>query len=320
VADIVPSSSEQQATWGWFAQDHGALTLPTIKAATRSHTYNWGDDPNTAQSPVNSAKIDLTNVTVAAPFTITLLALDHADSHIEPGSKMVGLWQFSAAELQFDSAALTFRYDAVLAASIGLDENELSVFRYDDGSWSPLASTIDLDNHRVSATTDHFSLFAVGDIETVSLPGDANRDGVVDDKDASILGAHWQMADGATWADGDFNADERVDDQDAAILAADWGRRIREVLPGDANDDGIVDDKDASILGSNWMTEWGATWEMGDFNKDQKVDDKDAAIFAAHWHETVENTPSVPEPLPLVLIRCLLATCVLRWVWHRRPA
>ena len=58
---------------------------------------------------------------------------------------------------------------------------------------------------------------------TPDLLGDANNDGVVNDVDASILGAHWHMQSGATWADGDFNNDQKVDDRDAAILAAHWG-------------------------------------------------------------------------------------------------
>ncbi|MCX7429237.1 MAG: PEP-CTERM sorting domain-containing protein [Planctomycetia bacterium] len=51
--------------------------------------------------------------------------------------------------------------------------------------------------------------------------GDANADGVVDDKDASILGANW-MAGGAMWGMGDFNGDHMVNDKDAAIMAAHW--------------------------------------------------------------------------------------------------
>jgi hypothetical protein len=50
--------------------------------------------------------------------------------------------------------------------------------------------------------------------------GDANRDGKVDDLDASILGANWQRTGGATWDQGDFNQDGNVNDIDAAILAA----------------------------------------------------------------------------------------------------
>jgi hypothetical protein len=53
------------------------------------------------------------------------------------------------------------------------------------------------------------------------LPGDANADDVVDDKDASILGANW-MASDVGWVEGDFNHDRLVNDADAAILAAHW--------------------------------------------------------------------------------------------------
>jgi hypothetical protein len=53
------------------------------------------------------------------------------------------------------------------------------------------------------------------------LPGDANNDGYIDDKDASILGSHW-LASGANWSMGDFNKDGQVNDKDAAILAAHW--------------------------------------------------------------------------------------------------
>ena len=44
----------------------------------------------------------------------------------------------------------------------------------------------------------------------------------MDDKDASILGANWMKATGATWKQGDFNWDGAVNDKDAAILAANW--------------------------------------------------------------------------------------------------
>jgi hypothetical protein len=52
--------------------------------------------------------------------------------------------------------------------------------------------------------------------------GDANIDGAVNDLDASILGANWQLGAGATWGMGDFNGDHMVNDKDAAIMAAHW--------------------------------------------------------------------------------------------------
>jgi hypothetical protein len=57
------------------------------------------------------------------------------------------------------------------------------------------------------------------------LPGDANRDGVVNDIDASIVGAHW-MSSGADWMSGDFNFDGLVNDMDAVILAAHWQQSL----------------------------------------------------------------------------------------------
>ncbi|MEA1951663.1 MAG: PEP-CTERM sorting domain-containing protein, partial [Planctomycetota bacterium] len=53
------------------------------------------------------------------------------------------------------------------------------------------------------------------------MPGDANRDGVVDDADAAILAGNWQGT-GKTWSEGDFNGDGNVDDVDATLLAANW--------------------------------------------------------------------------------------------------
>jgi len=54
------------------------------------------------------------------------------------------------------------------------------------------------------------------------LPGDANRDGVVDAADAAILAAHWLATSEVGWREGDFNRDGRVNDLDASILAANW--------------------------------------------------------------------------------------------------
>ena len=53
------------------------------------------------------------------------------------------------------------------------------------------------------------------------IPGDANKDGVVNDLDATILADNWQSTS-ANWFMGDFNADGTVDDVDATILATNW--------------------------------------------------------------------------------------------------
>ncbi len=59
-------------------------------------------------------------------------------------------------------------------------------------------------------------------VGSMSIVGDVNGDGMVDDVDAAMLAEHWQTQSGGTWQMGDFNGDGRVDDQDATLLAANW--------------------------------------------------------------------------------------------------
>ena len=51
-------------------------------------------------------------------------------------------------------------------------------------------------------------------------PGDANRDGDVDDDDLSLLLANWGRDAG--WEGGDSNGDDTVDDNDLSLLIANW--------------------------------------------------------------------------------------------------
>ena len=50
--------------------------------------------------------------------------------------------------------------------------------------------------------------------------GDATLDGVVDDRDVTIVGATYGMTSGATWALGDFDYDGDVDDGDVTLVSA----------------------------------------------------------------------------------------------------
>ena len=66
--------------------------------------------------------------------------------------------------------------------------------------------------------------------ELPGLPGDANRDGTVDDRDAAILAAHWSKV-GAVWGEGDFSGDGLVDDRDASILGSHWLQTAEAAAP-----------------------------------------------------------------------------------------
>jgi hypothetical protein len=62
-----------------------------------------------------------------------------------------------------------------------------------------------------------------------SIPGDANKDGVVDVGDLGILAANYGTTTGATWSQGDFNGDGKVDVGDLGILAANYGANTSRV-------------------------------------------------------------------------------------------
>ena len=113
--------------------------------------------------------------------------------------------------------------------AINMGSNALAV----DAQGNPLVRDLDGRPRMIYDSVD------IGAYE-FGLVGDANADYVVDDTDASILGAHWRQQAGATWADGDFNSDGKVDDRDAAILAAHWGQEIEMAAPAEGAGAGTV--------------------------------------------------------------------------------
>jgi hypothetical protein len=87
-------------------------------------------------------------------------------------------------------------------------------------------------------------------------PGDANGDGVVDDEDASILGAHWRQIGGVGWAEGDFNRDGNVNDADAAILAAHWGEGVGEESVPEPGSLALL--VGVAVMGMVYLRRWNA--------------------------------------------------------------
>ncbi len=63
------------------------------------------------------------------------------------------------------------------------------------------------------------------------LPGDANKDNIIDHIDAAIICQNWlKETKSPTWGRGDFNADCIVDDKDAALMAANWTQSTQQIL------------------------------------------------------------------------------------------
>ena len=108
---------------------------------------------------------------------------------------------------------------------------------FDVLDWSTLAGMFDevtLPDLGNGLQWDTSSLYISGTLGIVASSftlGDANRDGLVDDADATILASHWHQTSGANWFDGDFNGDGVVNDVDASILAAHWHEGAESFTP-----------------------------------------------------------------------------------------
>ncbi len=149
-----------------------------------------------------------------------------------------GQWQFVAVTLAGDGTSTVQYYNngniveivgftdragypdwtAADLFSIGQEWDSSSATNFFDG-W--------IDDMRIYDTAltqyqiEKIYLSAIPELVADPAPGDANRDGVVNAADATILAANWQSTS-ASWAQGDFNGDGNVDDADATLLAANW--------------------------------------------------------------------------------------------------
>ncbi|HBO43663.1 MAG TPA: hypothetical protein DD670_06980, partial [Planctomycetaceae bacterium] len=121
----------------------------------------------------------------------------------------------------------------------------------------------------------------------VTVPGDANLDGTVNQADAAILAGNWGVPLPACVPPGDANLDRVVDKNDAEILSRNWGRSGVGWEQGDFSGDNTVNAVDAAILAANWGARVGMWWMDGDFDGDHIVGPADAAILAAHFGMTL---------------------------------
>ena len=130
-------------------------------------------------------------------------------------------------------------------------------------------------------------------------PGDADKDGDVDDDDLSLMLANWGEETHCGF--GEFDGAPPVGDNDLSLLLANWTTPPPVCAPGDANGDGAVDDDDLSLLLANWGSET-ATCEQGEFTGTLPVDDNDLSLLLANWTGLLAEPAGVPEPMTIMLL------------------
>ena len=156
----VENSLDNTADNGWYAINKGQLVLPDV-TVSGTQSYNWGEaSADTSIDLVNSVRIDF--VDGSGSLTGKLLAADRID--VPAGlEKVIGVWNFSGVTLT--SAVLSFRYDDALAATQGLNAENLAVYQVVNGGWRLVTDSVDDVNKIIktrSATT--LSTFAVAKV------------------------------------------------------------------------------------------------------------------------------------------------------------
>jgi RNA polymerase sigma factor (sigma-70 family) len=137
---------------GWFARDGARLALPRIPVIAGTGTYTWGESESDDKIDlVNAARLTLQDVPKDGFLEICLLALDRGGIPPLPqGHHFIGIWQMGMFSLSEDEATgmyhsspmdpagidLTVRYDDGLAHQLGLDENVLKLWKYQNGQWT----------------------------------------------------------------------------------------------------------------------------------------------------------------------------------------
>ncbi|MBN2217352.1 MAG: autotransporter-associated beta strand repeat-containing protein [Pirellulales bacterium] len=219
----------------------------TLKATGDSSDFFTIVDPGITPTATLTLKVqaggavidtDTYNVTISNP-----LAED-------AGSTGGGLTKLGEGTLTLTSSGHSYTGDTVVSAGT-LSTTDAAMM--DDGAdlWIAMGAVMDLDftgtdtigklylNGSAQATgtwgatgsgaahVDDVYFSGLGMVlvtqSAVQIPGDADRNGVVDEADATRLAENWGVQTGATWDMGDFNGDYKVDAADAAVLAANWG-------------------------------------------------------------------------------------------------
>ena len=223
---------------GNYIQTGGTTWLDDNAVLKAKNVYIQGG------SVVGAGTLDTTDVivtagTVAPGLSTGLLTVDGNYSQSADGTLEIELGGLARGS-EYDVLIVTG--EASLAGT--LDVTLLPGFNpsvgasFDILDWGSLAGSSAFDPINLPELGSRFEwdtseLYTTGVLAVLydPIPGDANRDGFVNEADAAILATNWQTLTGAIWAMGDFNGDYAVNDVDAAILAANWQSAASGAVP-----------------------------------------------------------------------------------------
>jgi RNA polymerase sigma factor (sigma-70 family) len=165
------SSGSTANTEGWYAVNHGRLTMDAYTGSNPS-VLTWGENPDDDRlGLVNSVRLELSSSAWAsgttAPLDLSLLAPDRDDI---PGLSQldgvpIGLWEVDPAAGALPGADITVCYDAVLASELGASPSSLNLWTLGpDSTWQPVSASslvLDTQDSLISGYSTDVSYFAV---------------------------------------------------------------------------------------------------------------------------------------------------------------
>jgi hypothetical protein len=171
ITDIATNTPSQTA--GFYATNHGRLTLSLQPVATGGALV-WGEDPsNPTLDLVNSVRLkplpspSSSDAQSSDPTELSLVSPDRQDLPSLSGinGQPIGIWQVDSSTDstgEIACADLTVHYDASLAASLGADNTDVRLWAYGASTWAPaVASSADTSDDLITGVASNFDYFAV---------------------------------------------------------------------------------------------------------------------------------------------------------------
>ncbi len=168
-----PSSVD---TAGWYAVNHGRLSL-SLESGSDKSVFTWGEDPaSTRLNLVNSVRLNLEGQTAgasgtadaSAPTALSLLASDRSD--VPDLSQMfgvpIGIWEVDPSSGSLTDASISICYDGLLADELGASPSSIDLWTLGGpgSTWQPVDPStllVDTSDDLISGYAPDVSYFAV---------------------------------------------------------------------------------------------------------------------------------------------------------------